>query len=229
MEEFKTKLAQELTPLFKELINIDPPTKEIIDKAYYMIKLGVHPGTRVKDHAYYPTILSPIIKLGDVDLFKKFVKEFYFDLEDIGDDYSHLFNLALQYSATDIVAWLIEKNHVSADDIQEGFIKLCTRVNLMSDYKAIDMAKILIKYGADIYNKSLIKQVYYTVGPRHPFYLFLTEEFLKAQKVIPTDANKTIQELTDKNVALNTEIESLKAENVRLKQLEKEFKLRMSG
>ena len=255
MEESKTKLPKELeqlsdklTPFFSQLIDIDPPTKEIIDKAYYMIKLGVCHYTRAKDHPYYHTILCPIIKLGDVDLFKKFVEEFDFDLEDIGDDHGDAFNFAVEYSATAIVAWLLEKNHVSKDGIQAGFIRLCTQINLVSNSKAIEMAKILIKYGADVSqqlsnpSKSLVKQVYYAVGPRHPFYLYLEEEFEKVQKMIPNrtalDASKTIQELTDKNVALNTGMESLKAENSflksenerlkkseneRLKELEKEF------
>ena len=216
-----------------------------------MIKLGVDPFTTGE---YYldRNILTSVIELGDVNWFKKFVQEFKFDINNINTSGASAFKVAATFFSIEILNWLLENNNISELCVQKELTRLCTKHHLMTQKKAIELAKILIKYGAKV-QVTILKGIVVTtlmgealslVGPNHPFFQFLKEEcdkvdkackemqdediLVKATKEIHeansiVEATKEIQEIKNKNIALTAEVADLKAENEQLKAKLKEF------
>ena len=187
--ETNSKCAEELKVSFRKLINVEHPTKEIVEKAYEMIQLGVDPLTTLKIFPWC-NILETVIRLGDLNWFKKFVQEFKFDLNNIGEVFAlephanySAFALAMHYDAPDIVEWLIENNYVPTERIQYEFRRLFSKGYHIFNEKAVELADILLKHGADVRIRlqypemTLVQDLEQRLGHEHAFYKFIKEKF----------------------------------------------------
>lgn len=220
--DLKTNLTQAL----REQILFKPTSKENVEKAYHMLKLGVDPLTGDNNGHYY-NVLNKVIELGDLEWFKKFVSEFKFDLDHISGSIctpdNSAFGVASRLGATAILEWLIEHHNVPKTSIQLALNVRCTNIDLMRCPSSTKIAEILVKHGASVcqmtYNNlTLAENVAYKIGRNSPLCLFLTsevekiqkkEEFAKIKKLEEAlhKAYMTIEELTEKNTKLSEYVE----------------------
>ena len=144
-KELKDLLNKELS----QLISVDP-TKETIEKAYHLIKLGADPFTHSNIPSSAYNIFAHVIEFGDVEWFKKFLEEFEFDLNNLDRARSKAFDFAILHKKSDIVRFLIQKQNISQERIQKEFYKICTTYSPKIE-ETIALAKVLIENGAKIY------------------------------------------------------------------------------
>ena len=153
-KELKDLLNKALRDLVPSPFGDSFPTKEIIEKAYHLIKLGADPLTASSRSPQY-NILNHLIIFGDVEWFKKFWEEFEFD--NLDGERSNAFDFAIDFRKSEIVRFLIQKQNISQERIQNGFSKICT-TNPSNIEETIELAKVLIENGAKIFQKKWPKE-----------------------------------------------------------------------
>lgn len=124
-------------------------TKESVQSAYYLVKLGADRHTHFSNPDRCP-LLTSVVHFGDLEWFKKFVEEFNFDAKIL--DYE--LDEAISCRRVEIVRWLIQKLQISQEDLKNKFYRLCTyNQNSLAD-SAIEIAKVFFEFGASIHYES---------------------------------------------------------------------------
>lgn len=224
----------------KALLNIPNPSRELIERAYYLIKVGANPLETSGRGSY--NILKDVIAYGDIEFFKTFVKEFKFDLNDLtglNDKQSSAFHVACLYLKPEIARWLIKNHNISKETIQEELHDLCTY--RCTQKGALEMAEVLIENGAKIHytkfqKENVLHKIVGYMGKDTKVYDYLKkveveemkDEVEKKKEESSNNSNKTIDALSNdlknanKEIAtLKEHIDVLKEENQKLREKDK--------
>ena len=229
----ESNYSQELSNVLKGTIDCIT-TRETVEQAFHLIMAGADPNTQCKLHQH--TILIQVIHLGDLHLFKKFVKEAKCSTNIEDSNQRKPIDYAIAALCPKIVEWLLD-NGSDANEIVSSDKGKCKRLHVLSDYilnsaadveNAIAIAKLLINKGANVVEMDergwLPMQLAERNRPCGEFTNFLKEETQKIRNKLNEETwceKLKIAEASDTDLELMAENKEIKK---KLSYLEEETK-----